>query len=224
MVTEDYEKRLLDMIELPDWKVILISLVKSEEMDVWNIDIDRLSKRYYEKIMELKQQNFRISANAMLACAILLRLKARTLKMPTLQIEDEEEIINIDHLLPELQPIQRIRESGITLEDLITAIDEVMEKTDKKASKLLEQRQAERIEVQLPQYSTFDLEENIEKVHEKAKVLSENGKLVMFSSLVDNKNPEGIVNTIMPLLFLSNQGRLLMFQEEFFHEIFIRVL
>ena len=193
-------------------------------MDVWNIDIDRLSKRYYEKIMELKQQNFRISANAMLACAILLRLKARTLKMPTLQIEDEEEIINIDHLLPELQPIQRIRESGITLEDLITAIDEVMEKTDKKASKLLEQRQAERIEVQLPQYSTFDLEENIEKVHEKAKVLSENGKLVMFSSLVDNKNPEGIVNTIMPLLFLSNQGRLLMFQEEFFHEIFIRVL
>src|SRR3989338_8704631 len=144
MVTEDYEKRLLDMIELPDWKVILISLVKSEEMDVWNIGIDRLSKRYYEKIMELKQQNFRISANAMLACAILLRLKARTLKMPTLQIEDEEEIINIDHLLPELQPIQRIRESGITLEDLITAIDEVMEKTDKKASKLLEQRQAER--------------------------------------------------------------------------------
>ena len=41
---------LVDLIEQPAWKTILIELVKTEKMDPWSIDISQLSEKYLAKI------------------------------------------------------------------------------------------------------------------------------------------------------------------------------
>ncbi|RLG69280.1 MAG: hypothetical protein DRO07_02530, partial [Candidatus Iainarchaeum archaeon] len=78
---------LVGLIEQPTWKSILLDLVRKEKMDVWAIDLVELSQKYLQRIQELKENNLRIPANAMLACAILLKLKSRTIKLP----HEEEE-------------------------------------------------------------------------------------------------------------------------------------
>ena len=41
---------LVDLIEQPAWKSILVELVRTERMDPWSIDISQLSEKYLAKI------------------------------------------------------------------------------------------------------------------------------------------------------------------------------
>ena len=43
------------------WQSILVDLIKSEQMDPWNIDISLLSKKYLEAIKNMQEANFFIS-------------------------------------------------------------------------------------------------------------------------------------------------------------------
>src|SRR3990167_1881053 len=66
---------LVQLIHYPEWKMILLDLIKKEKMDVWAIDIGVLARKYLKKIEELKETSLRLPANAILASAILLHLK-----------------------------------------------------------------------------------------------------------------------------------------------------
>ena len=73
------------------WKSILYELVKTEQMDPWDIDITLLTKKYIQIIKELQQQDFRISGKILLAAAFLLKIKAAHLV--------DHDISNLDKLL-----------------------------------------------------------------------------------------------------------------------------
>src|SRR3989338_1400050 len=94
---------LVDLIDQPAWKTILIELVKSEKMDPWNIDIIELSGKYLQKISELGGTDLRIPANAILASAILLKFKSRILSIKPL---DEEELAEALAMQQQLSPEQ----------------------------------------------------------------------------------------------------------------------
>ena len=75
----DYSKiDLVDLIDQPAWKTILLDLVESEKMDPWDIDVIVLAEKYIKKINDLETNNLRVPANAILACAILVKTKAST--------------------------------------------------------------------------------------------------------------------------------------------------
>ncbi|MBI2597588.1 MAG: segregation/condensation protein A, partial [Candidatus Diapherotrites archaeon] len=165
---------LVDLIEKPAWKTILIDLVKSEKMDPWNIDIAILAEKYLEKIHSLKGHDLRIPANAILATAILLKFKSRVLKFSPLEEEEEsretrelteEEKAEIERMLPELSGTRKEREGKISLDDLVHSIETMLEKSKQRVDKrFLSDR--EKPEFRIPLTDT-NIEELVEKVFEQ---------------------------------------------------------
>jgi len=228
-VEEGQEKEyLVDLIDQPAWKTILIGLVKGNKMDPWNIDIVELADLYWQKIQQLERQDLRVPANAILASAILLKMKARTIKLSSVQEEEEEEkkhisqeeLLMIEDALPELKGQRQSREGSISLDELVGSIGEILEKTKSRKSILHEK--------DLPEFNiTFNKDndaQSIERVFEKIKQRADSQGLVMFTQLLDEKTVLEMVNNFMPLLFLVNKGRVNAWQEEWFGEIFISIV
>ena len=61
------------------WQSIIYELVKSEQMDPWDIDISLLTQKYIEILRSLKEHDFRVSGKVLLAAAILLKIKSTKL-------------------------------------------------------------------------------------------------------------------------------------------------
>ncbi len=218
------ELDLVDLIEQPEWKVILLELVKKEKMDLWAIDLVKLSQEYLKKIQQMQELSLRIPANAILACAILLKMKSKTIRFPFLEKKEqelsEEEIKKMNEMLPELTPLTKMRESTVTLNELLTAIEAVIEKTKQKpAGQRLKAN--EKPVFRIPVFSEKDISEKIEEVYSRILELADSQGLVLFSALIIDHSPLGIVDTFVPLLFLGKKGRISLWQESFFGEIFI---
>ena len=58
------------------WQSLIYDLVKSEQMNPWDIDVSLLSKKYLETVKKLQEHNFFISGKVILASAILLKIKS----------------------------------------------------------------------------------------------------------------------------------------------------
>ena len=73
------QDRIYNMLMQKDeitWQSIIYDLVRTGEMDPWDIDISVLSKRYLETLKTLKEAHFLISGKIVLAAAILLKIKS----------------------------------------------------------------------------------------------------------------------------------------------------
>ena len=88
------QDQILDMLLKRDeitWQTIIYDLVRTEQLDPWDIDISILSKKYLEIVKRLQETNFFISGKVILASAILLKIKSDKLL--------DENIAHFDNLL-----------------------------------------------------------------------------------------------------------------------------
>jgi len=218
---------LVDLIDQPAWKTILIDLVKSNKMDPWDIDIVDLANNYWVKIQNMQRGDLRIPANAILAAAILLKLKARTIKLSKIDDEKEEtkeiskeELALIEESIPQLSGQRQFREGKISLDELVLSIENILLKTKSRQSIL---RQKE-----IPEFKFFvgegNIDQKIDVVFKKISERADSQGLVMFTALLDEKTPLEMVNCFIPLLFLVNKGKVNAWQEEWFGEIFISLM
>lgn len=220
---------LVDLIEQPAWKTILIELVKTERMNPWHVDIADLADKYLQKINSLSGTDLRLPANAILASAILLRFKANVLRLS--EIGDEQELLAksrfmspeekaaFEALLPELKDIRRIKEGKVTIEELVSSIEKMLQRAKKTTDMSILKR--ERVKFDIP-FSDFDIEEAMDKVYKRITKSADSQGLVLFSRILkENMDNEGIVRTFIPCLFLTNKGKINMWQEVFFGEIFL---
>ncbi len=223
---------LIDLIEQPAWKSILFDLVKSEKMDVWNIDITNLTEKYLQKINSLQTTDLRIPANAILCSAILLKIKSRVLKVS--EIEDEEEYllrkqeeekqkqeIEILENLPELKPIHRVKEGKITLDELVDQIEEMLEKTKKKKSNIL--RELDKPEFKIP-LNSLNIDEKMKQVLKVIQDKIDSQGLTTFSTILLDESINEIVETFIATLFLINKNKINAWQDEFFGDIWIALI
>ncbi len=222
---------LVDLIEQPAWKTILIELVRTERMDPWGINMVELAGKYLEKINSLSGTDLRLPANAILASAILLRFKADVLRLS--QIEDEEEFLErrksmtpeeraeFEALLPDLRNIRRIKEGRVTIDELVSSIEKMLATAKKANGNGIMKRSRTKFEMS---FSDFDIEKAMEKIYNRIARNADSQGLVLFSRILkENMDNEGIVRTFIPCLFLTNKGRINMWQEVFFGEIFLSV-
>ena len=211
---------LVDLIDMPAWKTILLDLVKREKMDPWDIDIAELADKYLKKINSMEKMDLRVPANAILASAILLKLKARTLVLSSLEEPEKlspEEIARMEAMVPDITTTRKLREGHVTLDELVSSIESILVKTKKTKSREMLR--------QIPKFTFPFSQENIEKmmveVYEKITERADSQGLLTFSRLVDEKTPMGIINVFVPMLFLMNKGKINCWQDDFFGEIFI---
>jgi segregation and condensation protein A len=219
------------------WRDILYGVLKG--LDPWDVDLVELATRYSGKVDEMREMNFRIPANVVLVCSVLLRMKAEILTPRQEEYADYSTaldfIFNSDYPISALigrdseqYPISikpaRTLTRRVTAEELITAIqDALAEKTKRieraavRASQKLTESDAPTELVLEPEVNLLEL---IEDTYTKVVSLLAGREMTLFSEVAKSKDE--VLHTFLSLLHLSNSQRVVLTQEQLFGEIYIR--
>jgi len=222
------ELDLIGMAGKPEWKEILVDVVKNQNLDPWDIDLSLISQKYLEQVKELKKLNLKVSANVVLASSILLRYKS-----DSWVLTQEEAIIPImipdeiysEPIVPQLESVLRTTTRKVSLEELIAAMEDIMSKEKKKAER--QNRLLERIVPDSLLEMAADSEDFEKKLKESLEDIKKNideENLVLFSDLLENRTSADVINCLIPVLHLANDGKIAVWQEKAFGEIFIHLL
>jgi len=221
----DYSKMdLVDLIDQPAWKTILLDLVETEKMNPWDIDVILLAEKYLKKIGELQGNNLRVPANAILACAILVKTKSKYLRLSSLDEEDAKSALTPEqralmlNQIPDLLAGRVAREGRITLDELVLSIEDIIQRTTPKKNGA---RNIPRIEIN---FDSSSIEEKMQEILDLIIRKVDSQGIVLFDDLLENKEIDSVVETFLPVLFLMNNGKIIAYQNEFFGEIFVKLI
>ncbi len=220
-MTIDENKLLQTIIAGSDWQEVLTSIIVEEGMDPLSIDISGLAGSFMVYLQRMKKFDFRIPARFVLIAAILLRMKCEMLleaEEEKAKAESEQKpVIDVENIPQLLPPIERKATRKVTLDELITALNKAFEFKEKKESQKLRIRRAVETLIEPEE----DIEVRISRVFSE---ITRHGIAVKFSEIVPVWRKREIVETFLPLLYLSNRGRVSCEQEEFFKEIMIKII
>jgi segregation and condensation protein A len=216
------------LVAFPTWREMLLDLVHAQKMDPWNIDIGEIATKYLDRIKNLEIRDLRLPANLILAASILLRFKS-----DALSLEEEEQTVTPEVFVGEEEaaveiPMIELRSRipprrQVTLDELMGAMEKVFEEQQKREEK------AARRMVEIPSAMNiaipeFDIEEEMVELYDRVEGSADKEGLVLFSALADMGNPQEVIYTLLPVLHLVQDKRVSIFQEEFFGEIFVRLI
>jgi len=201
-------------------------------MDPWNIDISEITEVFMSGIKTKQKLNLKISANVVLAASILLRYKSDAFNLHERQDKELEgavfipDEIYVQETIPTLSPQLRITKRKVTLDELISAVEDIITKEKNKST-----RQRIKIEKFIPKslleiamQSPENFEKELKNVFDRIKSDSNGESLSMFSNIIKEKTTEGVLATLLPVLHLANKRVVSLWQEEVFGEIFINLL
>jgi segregation and condensation protein A len=224
----DYTAQLIDLVDKPSWKMLLTEIVEKEHLDPWDIDIAQLTHSYIEHINSARKLDFRVPANAVLVSAILLRFKSDAWELyPQAAVEEqlenqsEWEFILEGKRVPELNPSRRITRRKVTIEELIRAIDDVIEKEKRRAEKRAVEHFVPEKLISIAFDTTENFQDLIDRTYDSVISSLDSQKLAMFSDLVKGKPKEDVIYALISLLHLATKRKLVVWQDEAFKEIFI---
>jgi len=217
------------------WQSIIYELVRTDEMDPWDVNISLLSKRFIETLKKLQEFDVRISGKVVLAAAILLNIKSTRLldeesRLDDLinppVLEDEEEVGYNRFSLSNL-PTDRIsliprtpqpRKRKMSVFDLVEALQKALEVKQRRMLRDI-------VPIEIPFIDRkVDITKLIMDLNKKIREsFSKKGRLT-FLELVGSDCKEDQVITLVPLLHLTNQGKIDVDQKTHFGDIDITVV
>lgn len=231
------ENQLLEMLMKEDeitWQTIIQNLVKSEEMDPWDIDVAKLANSYLETLRKLEQMNFAISGKVILAAALLLKMKSNKLveedlirfesliNPPEESYEPEFNDINLEEIeenqVVVIPKIPQPRRRKVSVEDLVTALQQALEVNKRRVIRQLDEINAPKVEIP---GKKIDITKVIRELYTKITSYFRTNEHLTFTQLVKSDRKEDKIATFVPLLHLDTQRRILLNQEEHFGEISI---
>lgn len=211
---------------------MLYDLVRTEQMDPWDINVSLLTKKYITMLKELKGRDFRISGRVLLAAAILLKIKSnRLVGEDILQFDrllsDEEPEEELYEETPEYIPREELgkpsliprvpqpRKRKVSIYDLVNALEKALEVKRRRVMHSIPPA-----DIEIPEKQK-DITKVIRALYGRIKtfLLQNNKNKLTFSQLVPSENKTDKIYTFVPLLHLSNQQRVELLQERHFGEI-----
>ncbi|MBD3203726.1 hypothetical protein GF327_05495 [Candidatus Woesearchaeota archaeon] len=225
------------------WKSMIYDLVRSEQMDPWDIDITLLSKKFLQSLKKMKEMDLRISGKIILASAILLRLKSNKLMDEDITgldsliasinaPEDEEifeELLEFDSQEPEIfvnekpkifPKTPQPRKRKVSVFDLVNALGKALDVHARRKNRI--EREEEK-EIKIPEKSR-DMSLIIKDIYREIKAFFKKSKQKLtFELIIPSHNKLDMVYTFVPLLHLDRQRKIDLLQEQHFGEIEIRL-
>jgi len=231
-INQDQFFNLITSEEL-SWQAIIYDLIKTEQLDPWDIDLGILSERYVEIITQLEEADFFISSKVLLACSLLLRLKSEILINDYIQgLDDalygrkdekkyELERIEIDeNELPLLVPrTPMARNRKVTLKELMSALNKAIDTENRRIKREITTRQtAKNILKVLPRGVQIPLKVKVKNIFAIiTNHIEEKNNSMKFSHLASEREEK--LASFVPILHLSNNGKLHLKQDNHFKEI-----
>jgi len=201
------------IIDGSSFQSVLKEIIIEEGLDPWNINISSLADSLLNYLAQLKEINFRIPARFILVSSILLRLKSESLVEEEKE-ERELETINIDGLDILEPPIKRIPTRNITFDELVQALEKVMNFKEKKEK--IKFNREERIK-ELQKIFEINIEDYVDKVFREISKTNRTS----FYELTSNFNNLETARYFIALLHLANQQRITIKQEKLFEDFYI---
>jgi segregation and condensation protein A len=237
---KDMQNRLFDMLVQQDeitWQTIIYDLIRTEQMDPWDIDISLLAQKYIQTVNKLQEMNFFISGKVLLASAILLKIKSHKLMeediagfdsylfntgQEELSLGDLEEIPRLKREeLPKLTiKTPQARKRKVSLQDLMNALQKALEVNQRRVIRKIREEQGYSMPV-IPQRKA-EMSLLIKEIYTKIIGFFQKKESVTFTKLVSSERKEDKILTLIPLLHLDTQGKINMVQEQPFGEIEIQ--
>ena len=200
---------------------ILLQLVQMGKVDPWNIDIVDLTEKYIQRLREMRELDLRVSARAILAASILVRMKSEALlrgdEEESKEKGEERIRVEVEPLTPPLRRVERY----YTFDDLVEALMDALEEAEKRKPR---KKKREEIEEEVFVVDDFrvDIEKHVNRLYEIVrKLYEETGRPIRFWDLVFDPSPKIIARTFLYLLFLANLGKVDLLQDEPFGEILV---
>ncbi|HLD89112.1 MAG TPA: ScpA family protein [Candidatus Nanoarchaeia archaeon] len=221
------------------WQSILYDIVRTEQMDPWDLDVSKLTRRYIETLKKLKEYNLRISGKVVLAASILLRMKSNRLVGEDIgefdslitgrqemseqeffdslgedESADEEDSILYEATQALVARTPQPRKRKISITDLVYALRKALEVKKRRVLRTIPP------DVQIPQRK-FDISKMIKNVYGSiVHFFSINREQKMdFGRLLSEGTKTEKVFVLISLLHLSDQRKIDLFQQEHFGSI-----
>jgi len=216
----DENKVIQTIIFGSDWQEVLTTLVSEEGMDPLDVDLIKLTDSFMSYLQKVEKFDFRVPARFILVAAILLRMKTELLleQEEEKQLREDEQIppLNIEDVPILVPPLIRRPTRTVTLNELISALNKAFEFQEKKETKVVRMRRAVETLIEPGE----DIEARIQSVYNK--IVKHN--TIKFSELVPAWKRVDIVDTLLPLLYLSQRSKVMCEQQEMFQDITITLI
>ena len=206
----------------PPWN-ILFELHRLQKILPWDINISFLLTSFLEEMEKRGEIDFRASGVALDSSTTIYLMKSKLL----LELEEPPPPPKAppDFLPPPLFLPLRYELTSTTIHHLLTVLDEVLK--GERLSPL-----EPRLEPLLPppeflpplDLYLMEIEERMEKLYGFLCRLATKGKIVVFSKVVAGVEKLEAVKTFIVLLFLAQRGKVGLWQEENFGELYITLL
>ncbi len=218
------------------WQSIIYDLIKTDQLNPWDIDIGILADRYLEVIQMLEEADFFISSKVLLACSLFLRLKSDILANQYIQELNDAlygkketqtvlglEDFNIDEddlpILVLRTPLARHKK--VTIDELMKALNHAINTENRRIKKHIKTRQAEKSALMVLPQQHIPLKVRVKKIYD---IISDHlskpeNDSIKFHHLAEDKEEK--IASFLPILHLANQQKLYLWQPIHFGDIHI---
>lgn len=223
---------------------MLVAMAESGEIDPWNIDIVEVTDRFLGELERMKTLDLRISGRTLFFASILLRMKSEYLDESeeddgdfiedTLDLTDDsgytldisfddgsEPIAKLEREIKRRIGRKGKRKSPVTLYELIKELKtaEKMERRRARKKRIFPDVIFETADIVSVAHEE-DLQDMVISVFSCFEDMGDENEPITLSSLSSAMEAD-YREVYLPLLFLMLEGKLIIWQEEFFGDIYI---
>ena len=219
---------------------LLLHLIKESNINIWDIEIDKITKQYMDYINQMEKMNLNIASEYLVMAAELIEIKSSSLlpkpELPEDEYEEDKRENLINRLL-EYEAIKNITSAFKELEnsrnDIYTKVPSELTnyqeqiKYDEKVLDLSELINAfnefmKRRELDKPLNTKITGKEySVEKRNFEIKNILKVKKQIEFFELFDNFDRDYIVVTFLSILDLAKKQQLEIIQDKNFNKIIL---
>ncbi|MFH1200081.1 MAG: segregation/condensation protein A [Candidatus Micrarchaeota archaeon] len=214
-----------EFVKEPGWREVLLEAIESQQLDPWNIDIAKVADAYLLKVRSLVALDLHVPANVILASALLLQYKASALRLeePEPEVLDQVRALYEEDIPPLAFNPDLARSRPVTLAELLDAVEEVMKSPRREVPR---REKPAALEFDLSKESMHEL---MQKVYDRAHEIKDGESMLLFSRLAKSFNGHGephsqvVSHSLIPVLHLVQEQRMMAWQDALYGEIFIKV-
>jgi chromatin segregation and condensation protein Rec8/ScpA/Scc1 (kleisin family) len=207
----------------PPWN-ILFELNKLDKLKPWNVNISYLLRSFLSEMERTGKVDFRASGIALDSSALIYLMKSKLLL--TLQEPPPPPKPPPDFVPPPLFLPLRHELTSTTIQNLLDVLDEVLkgEKLNR-LDRVVSQPVLPSVTDLLPQFDAFlaELEEKMQTLYELLLERVKGTGIIEFSTIIKGVDRMEAINTFVLLLFLAQDGKVNLWQNEETEELYIAV-
>jgi segregation and condensation protein A len=222
------------------WQDIIYDLIRTEQMDPWDVDVSLLAEKFIDLLKEMQKMDFRLSGKIILAAALFLKIKSDKLLKEDIAmlnnlinpVESQEDLLGLidgmpnEFEIPGERPVLAFRspqprKRKVSIYDLVNALEKALEFDSKRSVRRV--LSSKHVAVKVP-VKNRDVTLVMNDVYKKIEKKMRNLKVITFSELIDNDSKEEKLYIFVPLVYLDTQRRIDIEQPQHFGEINIHLV